>query len=331
MEKDNAQQKSFFYFDRIKINFYIDKKKVVSHLKPGQLERLLNEEQSHSKAFRPASQKMRLSGYRSILDIVAATPAALDILHDLDRSLQKAYNEVPYKISYLEVSRDIICQTPERAIDMTREMEGVKLKWMNKKDNTNYHFKPRLYNPAIDQKTKTDFFISSSTYYSGGRSTRLSSYSRISKIEREPCCHIEFRLAQAASIQRKCGIETLRDLTPASAEESFFRLWDKYAYYGEIDLLRLGKWILGIESLQKISEDKKQEAIRQAKCFCLCADKINDKEEFSGNEQRFRPINTYKDLCLYLKNKKTQIMERRGRRSYVDQRYLNVKPYRFKL
>lgn len=315
----NDNKPTIFYFDRIRVNFYIDQDAVRSYFRPHQLRQILYREQSNISPLREAQRKIRKHGFKSTLDITAATPKALDILRDIEPRIRKDHPINPYKISYIEIARDELCDTPEEAVERAAKLEGIKLRWMDRKDNNKYRFDPYAFNPTNAKKRRDGLFINSSTHYCGGPFMELCGYSRVSKAceWKRPCAHAEFKLKRAGNIRSKAGIETLTDLTTEKAEEVFNRLWSKYTYRSDLDPLRLGKWLLGIEGLKRLSPEKRREALRQAKLHCT-----------------LYKISNYKDLSIHIREKQLQIRShykgQRGRKSDRDQRWLNIRPTRFK-
>lgn len=306
-----------FYFDRVRVNFKVAVEDVVASFNGNQLHELLGMEQKHPCPLRATNNDKQRYGFLTTLDVTATSNKAISILSDLGHTLDEVYGGAPYKISYLELAKDIPFESKDEAVKYTdATCKGKFLNWMMLKDNNSYQFDPYKcnFNPYLKSG---EFLVTSSTHYSGGKSMSFAGYTRISKAMVMPCCHMEFRLRGAKNIETKTGIAKLQDLNEFDIEFVYERIIEKYVRRYDSNMMKLGKWILGIMNLTRLGPKKERHVLMQAGLFCAHY-KIKD----------------YFDLRLHFENTKTEINKRyagrAGSKKRIHKKYLDAKSHWFK-
>ena len=104
-----------------------------------------------------------------------------------------------YKLSYFEITRDIICRTKEEA-----EEKATSLFMTMRRRYTSKGFIYDIYFDDSKRLTETDGLFSRRTAYFGPDKFRYTCYPRLSKINGQPCLHDEWRIS-GALIKEKTG------------------------------------------------------------------------------------------------------------------------------
>src|ERR1035437_9883861 len=104
-----------FYFDRIQITSWCSKwtlekqlqnKKMIGNCKSLSIFKLNEPDEKQRKAMKTGSEKKLKAGYKSMVDVIAPTAEFLRLLSENEAALGKAY-----KISYVEITHDVFCES----------------------------------------------------------------------------------------------------------------------------------------------------------------------------------------------------------------------------
>jgi len=268
---------------------------------------LLTKEARHFEV-RFASNPARKWGYRTALEITCPTTRFIDLLCEFDAELMHDNGRriYPYKISYIEFSRDIPCSSEREAeTAMDRIAETLNKRWLSTSGRYD----------AFEGKTRNKYadrgLFGERTWYYGGPTFEYVMYPRYSKINLKPCVHSEWCITGAAALLVKTGIKTLRDLAAFDIEAFFEANQVKHLAYERINHLKHGKWLLGWRKI-KLTEVEIRMAEMQSYLFCR-DHKIKTPADF---------VRVYKEIKAELKN-------RRGPKKDFEERILRMRPRDF--
>jgi hypothetical protein len=225
-----------YYFDRVALSFF-DPVGQIRKLLP--LAKIKNEFKSCSLSER--SYETRQGWIMSKLDIVAPTTNCIRILLEIFPVPES------YKISYLEIAKDILFESNSEAIGHYSHIDDK----LAKKFTPEYkHFDRNYYKDKKSDKDPTLISDWSSCY---GRLFQYFIYARLSKINGSPCFHQEWRIKRTGLIRRKAHIFSLGDLLTFSFGPFFKYCDEKYLDFREIDNIKLGKWLRGMDRRKSLS------------------------------------------------------------------------------
>jgi len=293
------KKSKIYHFDRIRINTKAYLKTLHKNLP---VKKLRNECVS-IKLLAPF-QKAFEYGYKSRLEIVAPSKRFFEILMDHESCLK------PYRITRLEIAKDIICES----IDEAERLNRMWAKDSRKKYSGNFNYDDIYCDTKPDLKKG---LIGTFTAYFGNEKAKfkLCSYVRYSKINGKICIHPEWRILGSHTIKNKTGIEEIGDLIAFKIEKFFENQEEKYIVHAEdINTEKLGNWLLGWNRKRSFTLREKRRKGLTTRIF-LNSNKI-------GN---------FSDLVSYFMRKKDLIKKIKGRKSKHHLKILGVKNYkRFK-
>ena len=286
-----------YSFDQIIINTRQDQQTLKKSLPVDELGSECN-----SFDLKTPSKPAKAYGYNTAIVFVAPTNNFFKILNRYESILGH------YKIYKIEIAEDTIF--PDKGEAYSAFMQNLS---MTKKWATDY----LLYTPSekeFNNKSSGEGLWSDRTAYYGGKNFKVAVYNRTSKINDKPCLHIEFRLLNAGNIKKRTGIEFIRDFIDYDIKNLFEQWVDKFIKYDEIDILKVGKWLLKITRRRKLTSS----AIRRAKLAgrTLCA---------------AWGISNFADFKSYLRKKKAEIKKKKGRKSAFDTKILEARYDYFRL
>ena len=288
-------QEPIYHFDKITINSEEEVKKV-SHI-------LTDNGLSISAASYAAQQW----GYKSRIDLVAPS---METLAHLRQHKQDIW---PYTISYIEIAKDIFFNSDSEADSWVRkQLEILRKRWSF--GGFNYD----QYKENEQQRAKRkidDMRFGTITGYRGSQSFQFVIYARKSKINGQPCAHLEWCIHNSSNIREKTDIISIGDLVAFDCKAWFEPTYRKFISVGMIEREKLGKFLLGIDGRQKNLSKSKEMEIDLTAGIWLSAYQID----------------TYSELVDYIKQEKDRIKHQVGPKTRWDRRILSIKSYdRFK-
>jgi hypothetical protein len=267
-------------------------------------------EESRSFNIREASENAQKA---HILSTIEITAPSIECLKLLLKYFPKPYL---YKISYLEIARDTFYQTKEEAISALSALLAIS----RKKYSSSSIYDWYLMKPKKKRKVDPDIFSDWTGYY-GNNNFKYVIYGRFSKIDRRPCVHDEWRIKRTSFVKRKTGISSIDDLLRFDFQ-AFFEKQDKqFIVYEEIDMNKLGRWLLGWQRRKNLSRRQEGSVDIAAQTFC----------------NQYNIIN-HAALVSYFMNKKAEIKKGikdasgkrvpiRGRRTDWEKKILSIRDY----
>jgi hypothetical protein len=295
----NNTERSFYHFDRIRINSEKSIKTLKEKLPIKELE-----QECHFFKIRKPHATASAMGNKSSLEIGVPSRKALELLRKHDSILS------PYAITYLEITKDTFRESEKEAVSEVKNKRGSLRKlWSNSyfvwdpDKRSNIDLKKGLYiTPKIS---------------CGGRDVQYALYARPSKLNGKPCVHGEWRLNKPSNIKRFTGITKIRDLvlfdikTFIEGRNKKFLRDDK-----QIDIMKLGKWLTDSYPRQKKFSDEKRKEIRTEAITFLSTYQIYS---FAG-------------LIQYFKAEKMKVKEKEGKEfeylgSPFEEKIMAVKSY----
>jgi len=291
-----------YHFDRIRIN----SKKTVEELESRIPFRYLR---TVCKAFEIKSPYLaaKRHGFLSRLEMTAPSEAFLKSLFHYDSRI------TPYSISHLEIACDTYYPTERDAVSASVDLaETLRKKWSAK--NFVYdRYKAHLEGEEIKRRRHlSKGLLGDLTLYHGGKRFEYKGYARLSKINKRPCVHQEWKIQGATVIRQKTGIDAIGDLVAFKPDIFFADTEKRFIVHEDIDCFRIGKWLLGWGRRRKFTEDQIEYINMQGNLFCM--------------ENK---IETSADLITFFRKERAKIKKKRGRRSDMDQRFLSAKYHTF--
>ena len=273
---------------------------------------LLERESGSFRIFR-AYPAARSHGFQTRIEIVAPTVKCLEILLENESllNLQFPPRRHFYKISYLEIARDQFYGSPLEAESAAQLLtKTFRKKWSS--DTSRFDF---LELDTSNQKQrKGPGAFGQYTWYYGGKNNRYVIYTRFSKINYECSLHEEWRIVGATLIREKTWISSIFDLIDFDLEDFFTTNRKKYISHDKIDKFKLGKWILGWTRKRKFTNEQIRKIYFQGNMLC-----------------RDKKLRCFADLVTYFRKRKSKIKSKKGRKSKLDVRFLNVNYNYFKI
>lgn len=226
-----------YYFDKIGLSFPFYLNDLIEYLPVEEIKK-----ESKISNLIKRSYQTRQGWIMSKLEIVAPTTNCLQIL--------KKYFPEPesYKISYLEIAKDTVFNSNSEAIFHYSRIDES----LFKKYTREYKIFDRFYRKEDNRFKKDKSLISDWTSYYG-RLFQYVIYSRLSKINAQPCFHEEWRIKRTDLIKKKANIFSFDDLLNFSFELFFKYQNDRFLDHGQIDPIKLGKWLKGIDRRRRFS------------------------------------------------------------------------------
>lgn len=222
------KMETVFYFDRIKIETLRNPNFLKSELP-------LNELNLHSKEFE--IQKVNYeTKFHSVsrIDVVAPTLECLQLLFKNEETIG------PYRISYIEIAKNILINDREKADSITRQFVKFARKRWSKKSNPYDQFgdhDPITFDPE-KWNTITAYLIS--------KNFEIHAYADDCKVTGIPCFHREYKITQSPTISKKTNIHEIGDLIGFNFQHWFDKTDKRYLTFHErIDRDRLGLAMLG--------------------------------------------------------------------------------------
>lgn len=245
---------------------------------------------------RNASKPAFRAGYKSTLCITAPSKRFFELL--------AFYDLGDYKISYLEVAKDVMRSSMDEA-----KFESYRLKkTMMKKYALNpfsYDVRDRLH--KIRLMLEKGMF-SDLTNYLGGKFMKYVVYARISKIKSEPCIHSEWRIRGAYNIKKITGISTVEDCINFDLIGFYEEITSKYIYHAEINQNRFGKFLKGFDGRGKKYTKRQLIGIGIAASTFISVYKVTSTAELVGT----------------IKKLKEEIKSQAGRRNAFQKMILSI-------
>lgn len=317
-----------FYFDRIQITSWCSKwtlekqlqhKKMIGNCKSLIVFKLNEPDAKRLKAMKTGSEKKLKAGYKSMVDVIAPTAEFLRLLSENEAALGKAY-----KISYVEITHDVFCESAGDA-----ELKAdILFDNLRKKYSFGYIYEGKLNKTKEElMKDRCRGLFASRTFYSsfekkeekekeeekekGKKRDRFKYviYARRSKINDRHCTHREWRITGNGMIRKKAHILTVKDLCSFDFGKYFSEKESKYLVKEKINLLALGKCLKGYHGRKTLTKEQ-----------------IMSVELAARHYIGFR-IKTYSDLVLQFKSEKEQIKKKPGARSEWEQRLMSLSSY----
>lgn len=244
--------------------------------------------------FRRPLDNAKRSGYKTAINSIVPTNNFFTILNRYESILGN------YKVLKIEIARDIIFNDLSDAY-----LEFMQSRETNKKWSTYFH---AYIQNGKEFKKKDKGLWSDKTNYYGNNSFNFAIYPRTSKINDMPCLHMEFRLLHANKIKKKTGIEFIRDFIDYDIENMFEEFLDKYINYYELDIQKVGKWLLNWTRRKKLTRKEINKAQLRARLFC---DIYN--------------ISNFADFKCFLGKMKIEAKKKKGRKSAFDNKILSAR------
>jgi hypothetical protein len=284
-------QEQIYYFDQIRIN---SKRK---------LENVSQILKDNGFKIAGASDVARRYGFETSIEMVIPSKETFSHLKQHEQAIW------PYNISYLEVAKDIFFDSDSEADSWVgKRLETMRKRWSfggfiydQFKENDKQRAKRKF--DAVRFGTRTGYF--------GSKDFKFVIYARRSKVNKQPCAHLEWRILHSSNIRKRTRIATIDDLVGFDCKVFFENTYKKFITYGEIDREKLGKWLEGIDSRRKNLSKTEKRRIELQVCHFLNA----------------YGIETYSDLVDYLKQEKEKIMHQKGPRSEWSKKILSIKSY----
>ena len=215
----------------------------------------------------------------------------------------------PYTISYIEIAKDIFFNSDSEADCWVRkQLEILRKRW----SFGGFNYDQYKENEQQRANRKSDNMrFGTITGYLGSKSFKFVIYARRSKVNKQPCAHLEWRIRNSSNITKKSGIISVEDLIVFDCKAWFERTYKKFITDGNIDTEKLGRFLIGIDGRRKnLPKLSKMKIDLQASHFISAYQ-----------------IETYSDLVDYLKREKERIKHQIGPRSKWDRMILSIKSY----
>jgi hypothetical protein len=279
----------------IRAGYYIDRVRINSKREFKKLKQVFNLQRLTVKIAYETAMKF---GFRSRLDLVAPTEKDLAVI------LKNESRIHPYKIAYLEVAKDSFQKNLHDAeMVIFHNLKTLDRRWST--EGFDYFQTDENYEHYKKRKTG----LGTLTRYLGPKNFRYVQYARLSKINRKPCFHEEFRISGAKKIRQKTGISTIADLIIFDPQEFLDRELEKMLTKKTIDMQKLGRWLAGIDGRRK-------KLTRQEKIKC----QIHVRHFCSTYE-----IETFNDLKKTLSGLNKEIRKHPGAKNEFQKRVLALK------
>jgi hypothetical protein len=284
----------------IRINSRVDLKTLHENLPVKKLKK-----ESHDLVIKPPYPIAKSCGYSSCIEIIAPKETALNLLAENDNILGV------YSISHIEIARDLPYRSEKEALKAFEDIRGLYKK---------YTSEALLYDTAVLDGKEIDFkyrndplLFSNKTLYLGPKPFQYVVYPRLSKNNKKPALHAEWRIRGASKIKNKTGIKIIQDLLDFDIPAFFNKQDNIQLSTASFDALKLGKWIR-YNLRRKNYTEKELQSVRFSTYVFL-----NSAE-----------IKSFADLKAFFQKRKDKIKSKTGRKTKRDLKYLNVDPNTFK-
>jgi hypothetical protein len=242
-----------------------------------------------------ASKSAKICGYLSKIIATVPTPTLFE---------QLLKNLADYKITYIEISMDIFCDSEHQAeAESLYVLQHFRKKYCRAPKIKDY----RGSTEKMSAKAIHEGLFSQVTGYFGSNNFKLSQYARPSKLNGIPCIHIEFRI-RGHQIKKRTEIASLTDLL-AFDPEDFFMKEIENVVFESIDDHKLGKWIL--DALGSYTVNGKRNDMR----ISLAASTFLNLYEITSSTQ----------LIDYFRSERKKIQRQRGHRNRWQKKMLKLR------
>ena len=242
-----------YYFDRILINCILDINGLGKILPIDRLKKECSE-------FKLRGSHLHWTGYATAIDVVAPTKKYLRILS------KALIPDAGYKITYIEIAHDIFFPSQHEAQRASYEIFSTI--W--KKYSIGFVYDEEKAGKKKDGKDWRDDYLkrglfSDRTFYSdyvnrNDKGKRIGFkhviYARLSKLNRKPCVHYEWRILKAKQIREKTSIRKIQDLLNFDFERFFRTMEKKYIIHRVLNRKKIGKVLAGLERKRKLNESE---------------------------------------------------------------------------
>jgi hypothetical protein len=286
--------RSFYHFDRIRINSEKSIKTLEEKLPIKELEK-----ECRSFMIKKPYAIAKMQGKKARLEIIVASRKALELLHKYDSLLS------PYAITYLEITKDAFRESEKEAVSEVKSQRGILRKLWS---NSYFIYEPEKKEDYIPK----DNFYNTPTIYCGGRDVQYVLYARPSKLNGKPYVHGEWKLKGPSVIKKETGITTTRDLVSFDIKAFMDKRNEKFLRTDkQIDLMKLGKWLTDCNPRQRKYSDRKRKSVQgHAIAYCV----MWEIYSFAGLIQHFR-------------TQKKEIKKKVGRRNAFERKIMLIDNY----
>jgi hypothetical protein len=308
------EQKPVYSIDRARINFIKSK---------DELNEIFKEEIERPKFDDPHRKAWIFCGFRAKTEI-GPNEDYLEVLLKHSEEVGK------YGITHLELAKDVYYPSREEAIKAFDENRHVKKYSSEFKVICEFYKNPKK---SIDPR-----IIGNEVRYYGNRKVfYIRAYVRLSKVNNEPCVHVEFVFCNASIIRKKLSVSTLQDLHELDLATAYESLYEKFVVPNKpVNLLKLAVDLFTRQHtrLNKLKPLHRAMLDRTAYYFCLkpwfflysTQDVVSDS--YDGFKHEIDPY-SFVDFKHKINLIKKEIKSRKGRRSSFQERVLNLKASKF--
>jgi hypothetical protein len=215
-----------YYYDRIRINTGLPVVELKAILKDE-----LAKDGQHLIVGRPY-KRARDIGFNSRIELFS--PSVLLILN-----VAKKLDGIEYSIPYIEIARDTSCDSEHDAYFKTHNLfQTLRKKFSARFILYESNKKKKRFRPGKG-------LFSIETGYYGSLKFEYVAYARRSKLNYVPCVHEEWRMRGTELIQQKMSIKSLSDIAALDIKAFFETTSQRHLVTEEIDLIKLGRWVMG--------------------------------------------------------------------------------------
>ncbi len=288
---DTTKTTSIYYFDRVRINVKLPLELLKTYFPENKYGRQLSLRKPYAIA--------RYHGYKSRIEL-------LDPSAELILEISKVLAGIQVSISYIEITKDIICQSKFEASIKTKTL----IETARKKHSPLPFIYDQKKSKAKGRINNDPALFSDKIGYFGSKRFKYVPYARLSKINNLPCIHAEWRITRAAVIKKKTGIKSIQDLATFDLVKYFEDTTARYIVHEAIDINKLGKWLTGLSRRKKFTK-------RQRMSIQLAA----------VHQLRTYDIDSHTDLVSLFIQQKAQIKNHRGQKNEYQRKVLAIKDY----
>lgn len=219
-----------FYLDKIRIILKDSREELIARL-------------SSAIEIKIGNKIAREHGFMSKIEVSAPSQEFLKLLSEHEASLG------PYKISYVEIAKDVICSSKGESLDVFDYIQKrTQKKYTPERfDYDAFENMDEALSKRVEQEDEKEKY-GSRTAYRGTKAHKLAIYPRISKVICAPCVHSEWRMFGAGRIKRLAKIESVRDLISFDFESFFQRHTKWHVTFSEINHEKHGRFLNNISS-----------------------------------------------------------------------------------
>lgn len=295
MNQADLTETRTYYYDRIRVNTALPVVELKAILKDE-----LSKNGQHLIVGTPY-KRARDIGFNSRVELFS--PSTL-----LIQNVAKKLDALEYSTPYIEIARDTFCDSEHDAYFKTHNL----FQTLRKKFSARFI----LYEPSKKKKKKKRIrpgkgLFSIETGYYGSLNFEYVAYARRSKLNGVPCVHEEWRMRGANHIKQKMRIKSLSDIAALDVKAFFETTSRRHLVNEEIDLIKLGRWVIGWNGKRKTFTQRDLFSIGVAAITFLRAGKL----------ESFTPA----ELAKHIDRLKKKYMQGRGRRTEWMKRVLQIK------